>query len=97
MVKSLCAIQETQVRSLSWEASPGEENGYPGLQDSCLENSMDRGAWWTTVHGVKESDTTEQLSLCSFVDFLIKESPPFSCLKYSDSLDYSLDYYYLSH
>ena len=28
-----------------------EENGYP-LQYSCLENSMDRGAWWATVHGV---------------------------------------------
>ena len=31
--------------------SPGEGNGNP-LQNSCLENSMDRGAWWTTVHGV---------------------------------------------
>ena len=29
------------------------------LQYSCLKHSMDRGAWWTTVHGVaKESDTT---------------------------------------
>ena len=31
--------------------SPGEGNGTP-LQYSCLENSMDRGAWWATVHGV---------------------------------------------
>ena len=31
--------------------SSGEENGYP-LQYSCLENSMDRGAWWVIVHGV---------------------------------------------
>ena len=31
--------------------SLGEGNGNP-LQYSCLENSMDRGAWWTTVHGV---------------------------------------------
>ena len=31
--------------------SPGERNGNP-LQYSCLENSMDRGAWWATIHGV---------------------------------------------
>ena len=38
--------------------SPGEGNGNP-LQYSCLENPMDRGAWWATVHRVaKESDTT---------------------------------------
>ena len=29
--------------------SPGEGNNYP-FQYSCLENSMDRGAWWATVH-----------------------------------------------
>ena len=32
----------------------GEDNGTP-LQDSCLENSMDGGAWWATVHGVARS------------------------------------------
>ena len=31
--------------------APGEGNGNP-LQYSCLENPMDRGAWWATVHGV---------------------------------------------
>ena len=36
--------------------SPGEEKGYP-LQYSCLENSMDRGAWWAIVHGVAKSQT----------------------------------------
>ena len=36
--------------------SPGEGYGYP-LQDSCLENSMDRGAWRATVHGVAKSQT----------------------------------------
>ena len=34
--------------------SPGRGNGNP-LQYSCLENSMDRGAWWAMVHGVAES------------------------------------------
>ena len=39
--------------------SPGEGNGNP-LQYFCLENPVDRGAWWTTVHGShKESDTEE--------------------------------------
>ena len=38
--------------------SPGGGHGNP-LQYSCLENPMDRGAWWATAHGVaKESDTT---------------------------------------
>ena len=36
--------------------SPGEGNGNP-LQYSCLENSMDRGAWQTTVHRVKKDMT----------------------------------------
>ena len=35
--------------------SPGGGNGNP-LQHSCLENLMDRGAWWATVSGVTESD-----------------------------------------
>ena len=34
--------------------SPGEGNGNP-LQYSCLENPMDRGAWWTVVHGFTKS------------------------------------------
>ena len=36
--------------------SPGGGNGNP-LQYSCLENSMDRGAWWATAHGVAKSRT----------------------------------------
>ena len=36
--------------------SPGKGNGNP-LQYSCLENSMDGGAWWATVHGVAKSRT----------------------------------------
>ena len=41
---------------LQTRRSPGEGNGNP-LQYSCLGNSMDRGAWWSTVHGVTESHT----------------------------------------
>ena len=33
--------------------SPGEGNGNP-LHYSCLENSIDRGAWWVTVHGISK-------------------------------------------
>ena len=42
--------------------SPREGNGYPP-QYSCLEKTMDRGAWRATVQEVTESDMTEQLSL----------------------------------
>ena len=41
--------------------SPGEGNGDP-LQYSCLENPMNREAWWATVHGVAKNET-EQLIL----------------------------------
>ena len=36
--------------------SPGGGHGNP-LQYSCLENPMDRGAWWAIVHGVTKSQT----------------------------------------
>ena len=43
--------------------SPGEANSNP-LWYSCLENPMDRGAWWATVHGVAESARTNRLHTC---------------------------------
>ena len=57
-VKNPSAMQETQVRSLSWEDSleKGMATHYP-LQYSCLENSMDRGAWRAIVHGVAKNQT----------------------------------------
>ena len=56
VVKKLPAMQETQVQSLGQEDSPRKGNGNP-LQYSCLENPMDRKAWWATVHGVAMSQT----------------------------------------
>ena len=56
-VKNLPAVQEMQeirVRSLGQE-DPLEEG--MATQYSCLENSMDREAWWATVHGVAKSWT----------------------------------------
>ena len=49
----------------------GEENGNP-LQYSCLENSVDGGAWWATVHGVAKSRT--QLS-----DWASKQMSNYRC------------------
>ena len=46
--------------------SPGGGNGN-SLQYSCLENSMERGVWCSTVHGVAESNMTEQLSPYKFL------------------------------
>ena len=46
-------LQETKETCIG---SPGGGNGSP-LQDSCLENFMDRGVWWTKVHEVAKSQT----------------------------------------
>ena len=45
-----------------WGRSPGKGNGNP-LQYSCLEKSLNRGAWWVTVHRVTKSNTTEWLTV----------------------------------
>ena len=54
MVKNLPAMQETRVQSLGREDPLVGTHGYP-LQHSCLDNSMDRGAWQATVHGVPKT------------------------------------------
>ena len=61
-VKNLPANAEDR-DSIPWSGrSPGEGNSYL-LQNFCLENLIDRGAWWATDHGVaKELDTAEQLT-----------------------------------
>ena len=56
VVKSLPAHAADTGSILGLGRSPGEGNGKP-LQYSCLENSMDRGAWQATVHGVAKSQT----------------------------------------
>ena len=67
-VKNLPAMPETQVQFLGGEEPPGEGNGHT-LQYSRLENSMDRGAQWATVHGVAKSQTqprTNTTADCTF-------------------------------
>ena len=51
-VKNLPTVWETRVRSLAQEDPLEKGNGNP-LQNSCLENPMDRGAWWATVQGLQ--------------------------------------------
>ena len=59
--------------------SPGGERGDP-LQDSRLENSMDRGAWWATVHGVAKSGTYHDRYLPTKLVYNIGSSSfPFCC------------------
>ena len=60
--------------------SPGEGNGN-SLQDSYLGNSLDRGAWWATVHGITKSQTW--LSMCTLMRNLI--------------IQYSIDLSYFYH
>ena len=50
MVKNLPAMQGTRILSMDWEDPL--EKGMATHSYSCLENSMDKGAWWATVHGV---------------------------------------------
>jgi len=60
MIKNLPAMQEMWVGDVGlipgFGRFPGEGNGY-SLQYLCLENSMDRGTWWATVHGIANSQT----------------------------------------
>ena len=54
VMKNLPAMQETWVSSLGWEDPLEKGIVYP-LQRSCLENTMDRGAWQARVHGIAKS------------------------------------------
>ena len=75
MVKNLPANAGDVGSILGLGRSPGGGNGNP-LQYSCLENYVDRRAWWAMVHGGhKELDMTEELnsnhSYCSHSDTLL--------------------------
>ena len=64
VVKNLPAKADVRDKGLipGLGRSPGGGNDNP-LECSCLENLMERGAWWTAVHlGHKESGTTERLT-----------------------------------
>ena len=61
MVKNMPAMLETWVRSLGWE-DPLEEGMATHSSMLAWKIPMDSAAWWATVHGVSESDMTEQLS-----------------------------------
>ena len=59
---SFGTLRQGTEKDLGLGRSFGVGNGNP-LQYSCLENSMDRGAWWATVHGLQELDMTEHTHL----------------------------------
>ena len=63
MVKNMSAMQETWVQYLGWE-DPLEKWHSNPLQYSCLENPMDRGAWWATVHRTAKSQTRLKTHTC---------------------------------
>ena len=55
MVQNLPAVQEIRVQSLGWDDTL--EKGMATHSTSCLEKSMDRGAWWATANGITKSQT----------------------------------------
>ena len=69
----------------------GEGNGTP-LQYSCLENPMDRGAWWAAVHGVAKSRTRLSDFTLTFPTWGSKRGACFSLAVFSFSEDFSLPF-----
>ena len=71
-VKRLPTMLETQVRSLGWEDPLEKEMASNQLQYSCLENSMDGGAWWATVRGLTKSQTRLSDFTFTFTPWILK-------------------------
>ena len=97
MVKNLSVIQGNCVLSLGME----EENDYP-FQNLCMENSMDRGSWWATIHGDhRELDPTERLTcLLSFSDqlsLLMESSVTCRSRSYKRKHSFYKEYFFLHH
>ena len=81
MVKNLLASAGDTDSIPGSRRSPGGGSDQP-LQYSCLENSMDRGAWWATVHGVTKVTTPTVTSYC----FCCRKRGPFQGLKLGSCL-----------
>ena len=64
-VTNVRAMQETQVRSLGQEGAWEKEMATTPV--SCLENSTDRGFWWASPWGCKESDMIERLTFSELI------------------------------
>ena len=73
-VKNLPAVRETWVQSLGWE-DPLEKEMATHSSILAWRIPMDRGTWWTTVHEVTESDTTERLSTAQHGVYASMHSP----------------------
>ena len=78
-VKNPPAMQETSVRSLSWE-DPLEEGWQPTSSVLAWRIPMDRRAWWATVHGVAKSDTTERLSTAQHSSYFMGDLNELICI-----------------
>ena len=82
-----------------WERSPGGGNGNP-LQFSCLENPMDRGTSWATVHGITKSQTRlSNFHFNSLHFFVNGDDPKNKLMKLSNHIGTLsfLEYFYLSY
>ena len=102
VLKNLAAnARDTRDKGLipGWERSPGGGNGNP-LQFSCLENPMDRGTSWATVHGITKSQTRlSNFHFNSLHFFVNGDDPKNKLMKLSNHIGTLsfLEYFYLSY